>query len=65
MTEHEPGEQRLPAIGHPDQGPEEGPPQDDQPDFAGEHEETAVDETIVTGEDGEEESPEGWDGLEE
>jgi hypothetical protein len=65
MTEHELGEERLPAIGHPDQGPNEGSRQDEQPDFAGEHNDTAVDEAVVTGEDGEEESPHGWAGLEE
>jgi hypothetical protein len=71
MTEHELGEDRLPAIGHPGQGPEEGAPQDEatrqdeQPDFAGEHADTAVDKAVETGEDGEEESPEGWAGLEE
>ncbi|MEV0720613.1 hypothetical protein [Asanoa sp. NPDC050611] len=40
------------------------PGEDD--DFAAEHEDTAVDESITDGKDrGEEESPRGWAGLEE
>ncbi len=32
-------------------------------DFAGEHEDTTVDESIVNDDSGEEESPRGWDGM--
>ncbi|GIM96982.1 hypothetical protein [Paractinoplanes toevensis] len=40
-----------------------GDPDDDQ-DFAEEHEQTTVDPAVSSGEDdGEPESPEGWDGL--
>lgn len=41
-------------------------PEGGDPDFAEEHEETAVDEDIITGQDTdrEPESPEGWAGLE-
>jgi hypothetical protein len=39
---------------------------DEQEDFAGEHETPAVDHDVVAkGNDGESESPEGWDGLSE
>ena len=39
---------------------------DEQEDFAGEHETTAVDHDVVSAKkDGETESPEGWDGLSE
>jgi hypothetical protein len=65
MTEHQQGEERLPAIGHPEQGHNAERRQDEDPDFAAEHKDTAVDKAVVTGEDGEEESPEGWSGLEE
>ena len=66
MTEQELGDERLPAIGHPPQDPQ-APDLNDQPDFATEHEETAVDEDIIRdGEDEERESdtPKGWAGLE-
>ena len=65
MTEQELGDERLPAIGHPPQDPQ-APTVNDQPDFAAEHEETAVDEDIITGEDEEreDESPKGWAGME-
>jgi hypothetical protein len=38
----------------------------DAPDFAGEHNDTAVDKRIIEGEDDEreEESPRGWSGME-
>jgi hypothetical protein len=61
MTEHDLADDRLPAIGHPSQEPE----RDEEPDFAEEHEDTAVDEDIVSGEnEREEESPKGWAGME-
>jgi hypothetical protein len=42
-----------------------GDPDDDQADFAGEHDDTAVDEEITSGDDDREpESPRGWAGLE-
>ncbi|MEV1286466.1 hypothetical protein [Micromonospora sp. NPDC049679] len=51
----------LPALGQPDAEP--APESDD--DFAGEHDDTAVDEDILTGvDDREPESPRGWAGLE-
>jgi hypothetical protein len=66
MTEHELGNERLPAIGHPPQEPQ-APDINDEPDFAEEHEETAVDEDIISGEDEEreEESPKGWAGMQQ
>jgi hypothetical protein len=64
MTEHDPGEQqqRRPALGQPPQGADP----DGDPDFASEHEETAVDDDIITGEDTdrEPEAPRGWAGME-
>ena len=57
----EPGQARLAPLGQPagDVEPE------DEPDFATEHEETAVDEEIITGADTEREpeSPRGWSGM--
>jgi hypothetical protein len=51
MTDH------LEPLGDPDEADAVG-------DFAGEHNDTAVDESITEGRDrGEEESPRGWDGL--
>ena len=39
---------------------------DEQEDFADEHASTAVDHDVIKpGDDGETESPEGWDGLSE
>jgi hypothetical protein len=50
----------LPALGQPAAG---GGP-DADPDFAGEHGDTAVDEDITAGrDDREEESPGRWSGL--
>jgi hypothetical protein len=41
-----------------------GDPDEDVADFADEHDATAVDPGIVAGgDDGEPESPDGWDGL--
>jgi hypothetical protein len=55
-------QERLPALGQP----VEEPTPEGEHDFAGEHDSTAVDRDIVAGRDGstEEESPEGWSGLE-
>lgn len=53
------GEQNQPALGQPEQGqPDQA---DQQSDFAEEHQQTAVDEQIITGEEGDQEpeSPEG------
>ncbi|MDG4820370.1 hypothetical protein O7635_00705 [Asanoa sp. WMMD1127] len=58
-----------PALGEP--GPDAADPggttdDTDGADFANEHEDTAVDESITEGRDrGESESPHGWSGLEE
>jgi hypothetical protein len=49
----------LEAFGDPD--PDGS---DADSDFAGEHQDTAVDPDITAGDEpGEQESPEGWDGL--
>jgi hypothetical protein len=49
-------------IGDPDDAPADSA---DSGDFAGEHDDTAVDEDIASGDDqGETESPRGWAGLE-
>ncbi|HEY8534618.1 MAG TPA: hypothetical protein VIL44_12265 [Micromonospora sp.] len=58
MTERQ---RPLPALGEPDAQPLP----DGDNDFAGEHDNTAVDESILTGtDDREPESPRGWSGLE-
>ena len=50
-----------PALG---QSPDGTPPPDD-PDFAGEHDDTAVSNDIIEGTDTREpESPRGWSGME-
>ena len=49
--------ERLPAFGD-----EEAVPDGDS-DFAGEHSDTVVDRNVADGEEGEEESPRGWSGL--
>lgn len=62
MTEQEiPRNERLPALGQPPGRPD---PEDD-PDFATEHDETAVSTEIITGEERnrEPESPRGWSGM--
>ena len=52
-----PQNKRLPALGD-DDGP------DSDGDFAGEHDDTAVDPDVTDGRDkGEEESPHGWSGM--
>ncbi|MCW3815619.1 hypothetical protein ONA91_14255 [Micromonospora sp. DR5-3] len=59
MTDRDEGHRE--ALGQP---PTAAPP-DADPEFAEEHEETAVDEDIITGEDDgrrETESPRGWAG---
>ncbi|MBY8873312.1 hypothetical protein K7640_15875 [Micromonospora sp. PLK6-60] len=61
MTDRDEGHERLPALGQPPEGTDTLP----EPDFANEHEETAVADDIITGEDREErepESPRGWAG---
>ncbi|MEH1126879.1 hypothetical protein [Micromonospora sp. CPCC 206061] len=52
----------LPPLGQP----EDAEPEPDTEDFAAEHDDTAVDEDITGGRDGdrEPESPRGWAGLE-
>ncbi|WP_377570304.1 hypothetical protein [Micromonospora sonneratiae] len=59
--------QRLPALGRPAVEADEpvGDP-DGDPDFASEHDKTAVAEDIITGTepDPEPESPRGWSGME-
>ncbi len=64
MTDQDPDrERRLPALGQP---PGDIDPADlDQPDFADEHDDTAVAEEILTGEDvdREPEAPRGWSGM--
>jgi hypothetical protein len=59
MTQHD---ERLPALGQPVEQPE---PEGDH-DFAGEHDITTVDRQVAEGRGGatEEESPQGWSGLE-
>ncbi|RIV36607.1 glycosyltransferase family protein [Micromonospora radicis] len=54
--------ERLPALAQP---PEDGDTLP-EPDFANEHERTAVDDDILTGADQDErepESPRGWSGM--
>jgi hypothetical protein len=76
MTSSDRGQRRIPALGQPpldpDNDPNAGREPDDtgqepdgDPDFASEHEETAVDEAIITGADTdrEPESPRGWSGM--
>ncbi|MEU5724342.1 hypothetical protein [Micromonospora sp. NPDC047738] len=61
MTDRDEGQRQPEALGQP---PTAAPP-DADPEFAEEHEETAVDEDIITGEDGgrrEPESSRGWAG---
>ena len=62
MTEYDdPDEARLAPLGQAAGDPDP----EDEPDFATEHEESAVDEDIITGADvdREPESPRGWSGL--
>ncbi|QOC95181.1 hypothetical protein [Micromonospora craniellae] len=53
---------RMPALGQPPEGTDTLP----EPDFANEHDRTAVDRDIITGADEDErepESPRGWSGM--
>lgn len=62
MSEQQlPEDDRLPAIGHP---PGTTEPESD-PDFACEHDETAVSKDIIIGDEKnrEPESPRGWSGM--
>ncbi|MFC7545747.1 hypothetical protein [Plantactinospora sp. GCM10030261] len=62
LPDHDPADERLPAIGQP-QGNADP---DGDPDFANEHEETAVADDVITGADAgdrEPESPRGWSGM--
>ncbi|NLU80601.1 hypothetical protein HCA58_19960 [Micromonospora sp. HNM0581] len=52
----------TPALGQPPEGTDTLP----EPDFANEHDRTAVDRDIITGADEDErepESPSGWSGM--
>lgn len=63
MSHHEEHHEKIPALGQPPEGTDTLP----EPDFANEHDRTAVDRDIVTGADAgerEEESPRGWSGEE-
>ncbi|SCL12923.1 hypothetical protein [Micromonospora inyonensis] len=62
MTDRDDKQERMPALGQPAEGLDSTP----EPDFANEHDRTAVDRDIITGEDKEErepESPTGWSGM--
>lgn len=52
-----PQHERLPALGDAEPVPE------DDNDFAGEHDTTAVDREVTDGDHAEQESPRGWSGL--
>ncbi|MCP3784609.1 hypothetical protein NLX85_14645 [Micromonospora sp. A3M-1-15] len=61
MTDRNEEREHPPALGQPPEGMDTLP----EPDFANEHEETAVADDIITGEDREEREPEasrGWAG---
>lgn len=56
-------QEQIAALGQPPEGRDTLP----EPDFAGEHDVTAVDRDIITGADADEreaESPRGWSGEE-
>jgi hypothetical protein len=62
LPDHDPADERLPAIGQPEGAAD---PTGD-PDFSNEHQETAVDDEVITGEDADErepEAPRGWSGM--
>ncbi|GIJ24335.1 hypothetical protein [Micromonospora lutea] len=63
MTQREEDQHpRTPALGQPPEGKDTLP----EPDFANEHDRTAVDRDIITGADEDErepESPRGWSGM--
>ncbi|ATO16778.1 hypothetical protein O7600_12670 [Micromonospora sp. WMMA1998] len=61
MTDREPEHEHLAALGQPPEGMDTLP----EPDFANEHDRTAVDRDIITGADEDEREPEtsrGWAG---
>ncbi|MEH0970970.1 hypothetical protein V6U77_07495 [Micromonospora sp. CPCC 205546] len=61
MSHHEEEHEELPALGQPPKGRDTLP----EPDFANEHDRTAVDRDIITGADADEREPEasrGWAG---
>ncbi|RZU77776.1 hypothetical protein EV384_6517 [Micromonospora kangleipakensis] len=61
MTDRDEGHEHIEALGQPPKGPD---PNAD-PDFSREHQETAVDDEIITAEDEDEREPEasrGWAG---
>lgn len=61
MSDHEEKHERPPALGQPPGGRDTLP----EPDFADEHDRTAVDRAIITGADADEREPEaarGWAG---
>jgi hypothetical protein len=61
MSHHEEQHEKLPALGQPTEGTDTLP----EPDFANEHDRTAVDREIITGADDDEREPEasrGWAG---
>ncbi|MEU4776636.1 hypothetical protein [Micromonospora sp. NPDC023633] len=61
MSHHEEEHEKLPALGQPAEGRDTLP----EPDFANEHDRTAVDRDIITGADADEREPEasrGWAG---
>ncbi|ASW56373.1 hypothetical protein [Plantactinospora sp. KBS50] len=62
LPDHDPADESLPAIGQPR---EDADPAGD-PDFADEHDETAVSTDIITDADArdrEPEAPRGWSGM--
>lgn len=65
MREHDPSEERLPAIGHPPPEREQVAKPNENADFAEEHDAVAVTEDLTSGQDTEreDESPRGWSGL--
>ncbi|SCG51793.1 hypothetical protein [Micromonospora coxensis] len=59
MSHHEERHEKVPALGQPPEGTDTLP----EPDFANEHDRTAVDRDIITGEDEREpETSRGWAG---
>lgn len=66
MREHDPSEERLPAIGRPPRGRDPKPQPNSNADFSEEHDAVAVSGEVITDEpeDREPESPHGWSGLE-
>ncbi|MGB2570214.1 hypothetical protein ACPFP2_17415 [Micromonospora citrea] len=59
MSDHEERHDKVPALGQPPEGTDSLP----EPDFANEHDRTAVDRDIITGDDEREpETSRGWAG---